>query len=133
MKKRNKNLTKGNIKKQLFNLTWPMLFGMLGIVIFNLVDTYFIGQLGVQQLAAMSFSFPVIMFINSLSVGIGTGTSSLISRNIITKNRQKVKMMASRAILLGILVVAIFVTFGLLTIQPVFSTLGAKNEILNYM
>ncbi len=133
MKKRNKNLTKGNIKKQLFNLTWPMLFGMLGIVIFNLIDTYFIGQLGVQQLAAMSFSFPVIMFINSLSVGIGTGTSSLISRNIITKNRQKVKMMASRAILLGILVVAIFVTFGLLTIQPVFSTLGAKNEILNYI
>ncbi len=133
MKKRNKNLTKGNIKKQLFNLTWPMLFGMLGIVIFNLIDTYFIGQLGVQQLAAMSFSFPVIMFINSLSQGIGIGTSSLISRNIIKTNRQEVKMMASRAILLGIIIVVIFVTLGSLTIRPVFSSLGAKDEILNYI
>jgi len=133
MKKINKNLTEGNIKKQLFNLTWPMLFGMLGMVIFNLVDTYFIGKLGVQQLAAMSFSFPVIMFINSLSQGIGIGTSSLISRNIIATDRQEVKMMASRALLLGIIVVVIFVILGSLTIRPVFSSLGAKSEILNYI
>lgn len=133
MKKINKNLTEGNIKKQLFNLTWPMLFGMLGMVIFNLVDTYFVGKLGVQQLAAMSFSYPVIMFINSLSQGIGIGTSSLISRNIIATNRQEVKMMASRALLLGFIVVVIFVILGLFTIRPIFSSLGAKPEILNYI
>lgn len=133
MKKINKNLTEGNIKKQLFNLTWPMLFGMLGMVIFNLVDTYFVGKLGVQQLAAMSFSYPVIMFINSLSQGIGIGTSSLISRNIIATNRQEVKMMASRALLLGFIVVIIFVILGLFTIRPIFSSLGAKPKILNYI
>ena len=110
-----------------------MLFGMMGIVIFNLVDTYFIGKLGVQQLAAISFSFPVIMFINSLSLGIGIGTSSLISRNIITTDRQEVKMMASRALLLGFIVVIIFVIVGLLTIRPVFNGLGAKLEILDYI
>jgi len=49
----NKNLTGGNIKNQLITLTWPMLFGMMGMVIFNLVDTYFIGKLGVRQLAAI--------------------------------------------------------------------------------
>jgi putative MATE family efflux protein len=133
MKKRNKNLIEGNIKKQLFDLAWPMLLGMMGMVIFNLVDTYFVGRLGVQQLAAMSFSFPIIMFINSLSQGIGIGTSSLISRNIINTSRKNVKMMASRAILLGVIVVVIFVIVGLLTIRPTFIALGAEKDILKYI
>jgi len=133
MKKRNKNLIEGNIKKQLFNLTWPMLLGMMGMVVFNLVDTYFVGRLGVQQLAAMSFSFPIIMFINSLSQGIGIGTSSLISRNIIATNRKNVRLMASRAILLGVIVVFVFVILGMFTIRPIFIALGANEDILKYI
>ena len=133
MGKRSKDLSSGNIKSQLYKLTWPMLFGIMSMVIFNLVDTYFVGQLGVEQLAAMSFSFPVIMFINSLALGIGIGTSSLISRNIIASSKEEVRMMASRALLLGFIVVVIFVITGLLTIRPIFSAMGAENEILGYV
>ena len=133
MAKGNRNLTQGNITKQLFDLTWPMLLGMMGMVIFNLVDTYFVGQLGVHELAAMSFSFPVVMFLNSLSQGVGIGTSSLISRNIIHVERNDVKMMASRAILLGVIVVLVFVVVGLLTIDPLFRALGAEKEVLGYV
>lgn len=133
MRKRNKNLTEGKIKKQLFGLAWPMLMGMMGMVVFNLVDTYYVGKLGLEQLAAMSFSFPVIMFINSLSQGVGIGTSSLISRNIIHTERKEVKMMASRAILLGLLVVLFFVIVGLQTIDPVFRALGANDEVLKHV
>lgn len=131
--KRTKDLSQGNIGSQLFNLTWPMLFGMLGMVIFNLVDTYFVGKLGVDQLAAMSFSFPLIMFINGISQGIGIGTSSLISRNIFSKSRSEVKKMASSALLLGLIIVIFFVVIGLLTIRPVFSYLGAGPEIMEFV
>lgn len=133
MAKGNKNLLEGNIIKQLFDLTWPMLLGMMGMVIFNLIDTYFVGKLGVNELAAMSFTFPVVMFLNSLSQGIGIGTSSLIARNIIHIERNEVKMMASRAILLGVIIVLFFVVVGLLTIRPIFSVLGAENEVLGYI
>ena len=133
MVKENRNLIEGNIKRQLYDLTWPMLLGMMGMVIFNLIDTYFVGKLGVQELAAISFCFPVVMFINSLSQGVGIGTSSLISRNIILTERKLVKMMASRAILLGVIVVLFFVIVGLLTIRPVFSALGAESGVLNYI
>jgi putative MATE family efflux protein len=133
MARENKNLTEGKIKQQLFQLTWPMLLGMMGIVIFNLADTYFVGKLGVHQLAAMSFSFPVVMFLNSLSQGVGIGTSSLISRNIIHSEHNIVKMMASRALLLGLIVVLIFAIAGLLTIRPLFSLLGAENDVLDYV
>lgn len=132
-KKINKNLTEGSIGKQLFSLTWPMTLGMLGMVIFTIIDTYFIGLLGVQQLAAISFCFPVIMFLNGLSMGIGIGTSSLIARNIIATDRSEVKIMASRAILLGITVVIVFVIAGLNAIEPTFKLLGAEPEIMPHI
>lgn len=109
----------------------PMIFGMMGMVIFNLADTYFLGRLGVGELAAISFSFPVIMFINSLSQGVGIGTSSLISRNIMVTDRESVKMMASRALFLGLLIVLIFVIIGQFTIRPLFTALGASGETLD--
>ncbi len=133
MNRKSRNLTQGNIAKQLISLTWPMIFGMLGMVIFNLVDTFFVGKLGVNQLAAISFCFPVIMFINSLSLGIGIGTSSLVSRNFIVANRHEVRMIASRSVFLGISVVILFVTLGLLTIRPLFTALGAEREIIGYI
>ncbi len=104
---------------------------MIGMVIFNLADTYFLGRLGVKELAAISFTFPVVMFINSLSQGIGVGTSSLISRNIIVTDRKTVKMMASRALFLGLLVVVIFVIIGQFTIRPLFTVLGASGDTLD--
>jgi putative MATE family efflux protein len=133
MKKRSRNLTEGDIKKQLFQLTWPMLFGMLGIVIFNLVDTYFIGKLGVKELAGISFCFPVIMFLNSLSQGVGIGTSSIISRNIIVADKKNIRLIASRSLLLGVLIVILFVGIGLSTIRPLFTALGAGNDIMPFI
>jgi putative MATE family efflux protein len=129
----NRDLTSGHIGKPLFSLTWPMMFGMLGMVIFNLVDTYFIGKLGVQELAAIGFCFPVLMFVNSLTHGIGIGTSSLISRNIVSSKRSAVREMASRSLLLGVIVVIIFAVVGILTIKPLFTSLGADSSLLGYI
>jgi putative MATE family efflux protein len=110
-----------------------MFMGMMGMVIFNLADTYFIGRLGVKQLAAMSFTFPIVMFVNALSQSIGIGTSSLVSRNIIAKSRGHVKQIASRAILLGFIIVFVFVSIGLPSIDHIFGSLGAKDDILPYI
>ena len=59
--KENRDLTQGNIKKHLVRLTGPMIFGILGLTIFNLVDTYFVGLLGTNELAALSFTFPIVL------------------------------------------------------------------------
>ena len=71
------------VARTLAELTIPMIFGMLSMVLYNLADTYFVGQLGKDQLAAMSFTFPVVLTINSLSLGIGMGAAiaTLIGRS----------------------------------------------------
>ncbi|MEA3499495.1 MAG: MATE family efflux transporter, partial [Candidatus Marinimicrobia bacterium] len=61
-------------------MTIPMIFGMMSMVIFNLADTFFVGKLGADELAALSFTFPVVMVVNSIAVGIGLGSSAVISK-----------------------------------------------------
>lgn len=50
-------LLSGSIDQTLKNMTIPMVFGLIAILAFNLVDTFFISLLGTDALAAISFTF----------------------------------------------------------------------------
>ena len=67
-------LVEGPVAPTLAKLALPMIIGIVAMMAFNLVDTYFVGQLGTKELAAMSFTFPVVMIISSLALGLGMGT-----------------------------------------------------------
>lgn len=56
------DMTQGDVKTVLIKLTIPMIFGTLGLVAFNLADTYFVGQLGTLQLAALTFTLLLILY-----------------------------------------------------------------------
>lgn len=133
MKTDKKDLTTGSIPRKLTHLAVPMMFGILSLVAFNLVDTYFVGQLGSAQLAALSFTFPVIMVIFSLVQGLGLGATAIISKSIGMKNRSKAARQTTDGILLSILVAILFVTIGSFTVRETFLLLGAKEEILPYV
>ncbi|MDX9800534.1 MAG: MATE family efflux transporter [Spirochaetia bacterium] len=126
-------LTEGSVGKLLVKLTIPMIFGILGMVIYNLVDTFFVGRLGKDQLAALSFTFPVVLIIGSISHGLGIGTSALVSRAIGENDYNRVKRLATDSLVLSLIIVASFVVLGLLTIEPLFSLLGAGEKIIPYI
>ena len=126
-------LIEGNVGGQLVKLTIPMIWGVLALVAFNIADTYFVGQLGTKQLAAMSFTFPVVMTLGSLAMGLGVGASSVISRAIGEGNRDRVQRLTTDSLTLSLLIVAIFVCLGLLTIEPLFILLGADADILPFI
>lgn len=107
-----------------------MIFGMLGMVMFNLADTYFIGKVGVEELAAMGFTFPVVMVVSSVALGIGIGTSSLISRSVVSVSRLTVRQYSTEALLLGLSLIIVLVIVGELTITPLFRLLGASPDII---
>lgn len=127
------NITHGDINKTLKCLTTPMIFGVLGMVAFNLADTYFVGKLGTAQMAAISFTFPVVLLLNSLNLGIGIGTSSVISRAVGEKDREKVTRLSTDSLSLGFVVALIISIIGLLTIEPLFAMLGAKSDTMPYI
>lgn len=126
-------LTSGKVESLLLRLTIPMIFGMVGMVVFNLVDTYYVGRLGTNQLAALTFTFPVVLVINSLALGLGIGSSSVISKAVGEGDNHKIQRLATDSLILSILLVIVFITIGLLTIEPVFKLLGVKSEIMPFV
>jgi putative MATE family efflux protein len=100
------------------------------MVAFNLVDTFYVGKLGKDELAALSFTFPVITLIFSLIQGIGMGATALISKSIGQNNLDKARRETSDSLVLGLIIAGVFSTIGFFTIKPVFSLLGAQGHIL---
>ena len=129
----NRNLTEGSVTKQLLALTIPMVWGVFAIIAFNLVDTYFVGQLGTAQLAAMSFTFPVVMTFGSLAMGLGIGASSVIARAIGEGDMSRVRRFTTNSLTLALTAVILFVALGLFTIDPLFKALGAGPDTLPYV
>lgn len=126
-------LTEGPISRRLITLTLPMVWGIFAIVAFNLADTYYVGQLGTDQLAAMSFTFPVVMTLGSLALGLGVGASSVIARAIGHGDRNIVQRLTTNSLTLGVVAVAVLASLGLLTIDPLFRALGAGPEVLPFV
>ena len=123
------SLTHGDIRRQLISLTVPMTWGVFASMAFNLADVYFVGQLGTRELAAMSFTFPVVMVIVSLSIGLSAGTSSVVARAVGEGDDDKVRRLTTDSLMLSTLLVAVLSIAGVLSVDPVFRLLGAKEEL----
>jgi putative MATE family efflux protein len=122
--------TEGPVERSLARTTLQMLVGILAMVAFNLVDTFFVGQLGKHELAAMAFTFPVVTVFGGLALGLGMGTSAVVSRALGEGDRHRVRRLTTDALMLSVLVVTALVAVGLLTIDPLFRAMGASDELL---
>ncbi|MGF1753410.1 MATE family efflux transporter [Vibrio makurazakiensis] len=118
------------IAETLRTMTIPMIFGMVAILMFNLVDTFFISLLGTQALAAISFTFPVTFAVNCITMGIGMGISTCIGRLLGQGNSENAARVTSHGLLLAVALVTLASTLGLYTIEPLFGLLGAEPELL---
>lgn len=127
------DLTQGSIGNHLLRLTLPLTVGMFSIISVNLVDTYFVAKLGTQYLAAISFTFPVIMFMISIAIGIGTGAAALLSRSIGNKSALETRKLTSDNLFLTVLTALCLSMIGLATFTPLFKALGAPETLLPFI
>ena len=125
-----RNLTQGAVPTTLFKLTAPMMAGISANIIVSMLEIGFIGRLGTGHVAAISFTFPVVMMLSSIALGIGIGTSSVIARSVGAGGGEEVRRLATHAILLVFCTMSVLTGIGVLTIDPVFTSLGAGPETL---
>ena len=111
----------------------PMIIGLIVIITNSLVDAYFVSQLGSAPLAAVSYAFPVSFIVGAIAMGLGTGTSSLASRLFGAGNQEKVRQIATHSMLLGLIAGLCVVIVGLLTLEGVFSLLGADEQTMPFV
>ncbi len=111
-------------------MAFPMLGGTFALNAFNLTDTWFVAQLGTLPLAAMSFSFPVVMFLVSITFGLGTGATAVVSHALGSGDHALAKRITTHALILSVCIVALISVVGLLTIDPLFRLIGANDTVL---
>jgi len=73
-------LVSGSIPGHLVSQTLPAVIGVAAIMSIGIIDAYYIGQLGSDALAAISFIFPITVASTSLGVGVMVGINSVVAR-----------------------------------------------------
>ena len=138
---RKASLTEGPIAKTLARLTLPMIGGVVSVVAFNLVDAFFLGQYGetlnteLQELplAAIGFAAPVVLVLNALGMGFGTGAAAVISRAVGEGDRFRIQRLTTDSLSLALIFALLFVLSGLFTIEPLFRLLGADDAVMPFI
>ena len=126
-----RDLTQGSVRYQLIRLAGPLVFGIVALISVGIVDAYFLGQLGTEPLAAISFAFPVSFAITSLAIGLSAGTGSVLSRSIGRGNRKRTRRLATDSLVLALLLSIVVALIGYLTIRPLFTLVGAEGRVLD--
>ncbi len=130
MAKKTSRLASGPVGRHLIDMTVPVLFGIATMMGQALIDAWFIGQVGIDALAAYSFGFPILMIVTSVAIGLGAGTSSVVARALGTNNRKRARRLSTDSILLSFIITAAVAAVGIATIEPLFRLLGAPGDIM---
>ena len=119
--------------KAVMKMSIPLILGMFIMVLYNLVDTYFIGLTGDDyQLAAVNLAYPVMMVTVAISNMVGTGASSFIARCLGSGDEEKAAHTLTSAFSLTFVNSMTVTVTGLVFLSPLTGLLGAGDNTFAY-
>lgn len=130
MSERRKRLLTGPVTRVLFDLSWPMSLGLFSVIAINVTDTFYIGMLGGEELAAIGFCFPVIFGMSAISIGMGNGGAAVVARAIGSGREDQAKALITSTLLFVVLFACCLTALMLQISDPVFLALGAPPGLL---
>ena len=123
------NYLSGTIGKTMLKTALSMLPGTIAVSGYNLADTYFVSRLGTLPLAAMGFTFPVIMILGCIFHGLGVGVMATVAHAVGGAKSTKAAKLVTSGMLLVVLVSAILGLIGFMTLDWTFQQLGAEGAV----
>ena len=122
------DLTKGSIWQLLRKVTIPASTGSLFQTFYNLVDTYFAGRISPEALAAIAKSWPIYFIAIAVAVGIGAGTTALISNAIGAREDKKASMYVAQSIVFAVAISILVTAFGLNFSDELLRIMGSSDQ-----
>lgn len=130
MSNKNVELMRGEPEIAVRKLAIPIMISMLLTASYNIVDGIWVAGLGQAAIAGIGFVTPIFMILNGVSVGLGNGATSSISRAVGAKDHERANKSATHALLIFVLA-SLLLTVVLLFIQePLIKTYGASGQSL---
>lgn len=121
------------VPKAVATMAIPSMLGMLINIVYNLADTFFVGQTGdSNQVAAVSVSMPLFLLFIALGNLFGVGGCAFVSRSLGEGKQDRVKKISSfsiyTSIAAGIILGAVYMIFK----QPLLYLVGASDNTIGY-
>jgi len=125
------DLTEGKPWKIILAFSGPLLFGNLLQQFYNIADSAIVGHfIGKEALAAVSASFFIYYFVIALVIGIGSGTTVVVSQLYGAKEYDKVQRTFSSLFIFLLIAGAVLSILSILLAKPIFLLTNTPKEIL---
>lgn len=120
---------KAPVSKAFFSMVIPCIITTLVMVIYNMADTFFVGQTGdVNQVAAVSVTTPIFMMMMAVANVLGIGGSAAIGNALGTGNEKRAKNLSAfsayASIIVGVIIMALILIFQ----KPLLQLLGTSEN-----
>src|SRR5829696_5735142 len=122
--------TIGSLKKAIFLLAIPMIIEMGMESVFALVDLFFVGKLGKHAVSTVGLTESVLTLIYSIAVGMSMAATAMVARRIGEKNKEGAASAAMQSIWVGIAVIILLSTLGVVFAEDILSLMGAEAETI---
>jgi len=127
------DFTEGRLSRAILLLSIPAVLEMVMESVFVIVDIYFVSKLGADAVATVGLTESMITIIYAIAIGLGTATTSLVSRRIGEKNPDAASVAAFQAILTGMILSLIIGIPGIFLSKNLLSLMGASKPIVESM
>ena len=123
-------MTTEPVQRLICTLAVPTIISMLVTALYNIADTFFVGQVGTEATAGVGLVFPVMAIIQAFGFFFGQGSGNYISRSLGAKNYDRAETMASTGAFSALLFGAVILLSGQIFRLPLLSLLGARADLV---
>ncbi len=132
MKANLQDMTSGNLKKQIFLFSLPLIFSNLLQILFNMSDIAVVGQFaGSQALGSVGSTTTLVLLFTGFLIGVGSAVNVLVARHIGTGNRRELSHTVHTSAVICLAFGVGMLLIGVLAARPILELLGTKEELMN--
>lgn len=124
-------MTTAPVHSIIVQLAVPSIISMLITGLYNMVDTFFVGQIGTEATAGVGLIFPMMAIMQAISFFFGQGSGNFISRALGAKNHDEAQIMASTGAVFTLIVSLVILVLGHVFMDGLLFVLGARDSLVD--
>lgn len=125
------DFSSGRLSRAILLLSIPMVLEMILESVFAIVDIFFVSGIGSNAVAVVGLTESMMTIIYAISMGLGAGTTAIVSRRIGEKHPRAASIAAGQAIIAGFAFSFLFSIPGFIFAQDLLTLMGASSQVIS--
>lgn len=130
--KRYRDMTETAVPKLITRLAVPTIISMLVTALYNAADTFFVGRISTEAIAAVGLSFSVMAVIQAFGFFCGQGSGTFLSRMLGAGKKKEAEEMAATGLVLAMLIGVLTAVLVIANLRSISLFLGAGDRTLEH-